>query len=168
MCKPHDHNDMHNNLPIGQISSASEKHTRGVQNSTFQTDPEEPRYRFESPGVGWKYLREPRHRLQIIRAAVSSVVKARENLGIWKRRWLRSDEDKGAYPLIGEYRSWLGLIAAPGQRSVVAGKYYWPGINVCCRYLVGAHVSSRYLGWDRCQLSTTMPLVGVLGWACLV
>ena len=168
MYKTHGHNDMHNNLPIDQISSASEKHTRGVQNSTFQTDPEEPRYWFESPGVGWKCFREPRHRLQIIRAAVSSVVKVRESLGIWKRRWLRYAEDKGAYSLIGEYRSWLGLIAAPGQRSGAAGKDYWPGTNVCCRYLVGAHVSSGYLGWYQCQSRTSTPLIEVLGWACLV
>ena len=48
----------------------------------------------------------------------------------------------------------LRLTTAPEKRYAAARRDYWPMINFCWRYLVGAHAVLGYLGWDPPDQST--------------
>ena len=126
-------------------------------------------------------VQKPLHRLTIIQESAVSLVdysggrgvcwKIRGRIGVWWIIWLSLGGDWRVPTSVGEYRSWLGLISVPEHKiqiSVATVSNYWTGADVCCGYLVGLHVGSGYLDWDRCQLRKSMSLIGVLGFTCLV
>ena len=49
----------------------------------------------KSPGVGWKYFREPRFKLEIFRATAASIGKFGRRLGVYRLRCSRPEGDRG-------------------------------------------------------------------------
>ena len=124
----------------------------------------------EIPGVGWQYFRELRRWLGTIHGTATSVREIQEEHWLltsevlinWWRLW-----DIWRLLKIFVWRlHWFRLTTTPQrdlrQREETIGlrpksiQYICPDTDVCWRRLVGAHVGSGYLVWDRRQLRMLM------------